>query len=53
MHHFDGEREVQEARKHRVKLVEPCVDAPVALESSEQPLDFVPKLVAFAAVFPF
>ena len=27
MHHFDDESEVQEARKHRVELFEPRVDA--------------------------
>ena len=53
MHHFDGESEVQEAQKQRVELVEPRVDAPAALETSEQPLDLVPQLVEFAVAVPF
>ncbi len=53
MHHFDGESEVQEARKQRVELVEPRVDAPAARETSEQPLDLVPQLVEFAVAVPF
>ena len=53
MHRFDGESEVQEARKQRVELVEPRVDAPAARETSEQPLDLVPKLAEFAVAVPF
>ena len=53
MHHFDGESEVQEARKQRVELVEPRVDAPAARETSEQSLDLVPQLVEFTVAVPF
>ena len=35
----------QKTQNHRVELVEPRVDVPVALGSSAQPLDLVPKLV--------
>ena len=41
------------ARKHRAEFVEPREDAPTALESSEQPLDLVPKLAEFAITVPF
>ena len=44
---------MQEARKHRVEPFEPRVDAPVALESSEQPLDLIPQLVQILVVVPF
>ena len=52
---FRQRGEIQEARSHRVELVEPREDAPTALESSEQPLNLVPKLAGFpvAALLAF
>ena len=53
MRHFDDGGEVHEARTRRVELVEPREEAPIALESPEQPFDLVPTLVGFPVVVPF
>ena len=53
MRHFEDGGEVQEARKSRVEFVEPREEAPVALESPEQPFDLIPHLVGFPVVVPF
>ena len=53
MRHFEDGGEIQEAPIGRVELVEPREEAPVALESPEQPLDLVATLVGFPVVVPF
>ena len=53
MRHFEDGGEIQEAPIGRVELVEPREEAPIALESPEQPFDLVAKLVGFPVIFPF
>ena len=53
MRHFEDGGEVQEARTRRVELVEPREEAPIALESPEQPFDLVPTLAGFPVILPF
>ena len=53
MRHFEDGGEVQEAQIRRVELVEPREEAPIALESPEQPFDLVPQLVGFPVILPF